>query len=464
MLNKLKIRQRILLIFLLVALSGSLFQLIVAGLQLQNVITGFHSQQLEISALNLALSLSEPFEEYVEYNDTNDIRNLVTRFQETKTVEFIIFDKQLNPIFAEDENIIPQGNPAPNNATQVITERDVTGSERLYVMTPILYEGKILGYVMTSEPTQNIMNDVTEGLSELIMATIAVAILVIMGSIWLANSISAPIQVLEKGALEMAEGYLDTRIEIRSQDEVGQLADSFNYMAEQIDNLVKVQRSFVSNAAHELRTPLMSLSLRVEALQGDTLDIEEQQVYLGDLRQELAHMTQLVTSLLNLARIDEGRTTREDPIEDVSASLKDIARHWRIEAQRAGLVFEASIPDILPSVNISQNHLRLICDNLLGNAVKYTKEGAIKFKVSESQGQLKLIINDTGIGFTSEQAQNLFDRFYRSDIARADFQGTGLGLSITEALLNDYSGKIEAYSSGISQGATFTVILPTKKS
>ncbi len=464
MLNKLKIRQRILIIFLLVALSGSLLQLIVAGVQLQNVITEFHSQELEISALNLALSLSEPFEEYVDYDDISDIRNLVVRFQDTKTIEFIIFDKQLNPIFAEDENIIPNSSPSQSSETQVITERDMTGSERLYVMTPILYEGKTLGYVMTSEPTQNIMNDVTEGLSELIMATIAVAILVIMGSVWLANSISAPIHALEKSALEMAEGYLDTRIEIRSQDEVGQLANSFNYMAEQIDNLVKVQRSFVSNAAHELRTPLMSLSLRVEALQGDTLELEERQVYLTDLRQELDHMTQLVTSLLNLARIDEGRTTIEEPIEDISASLKDIARHWRIEAQRAGLVFEASVPNILPSVNISQNHLRLICDNLLGNAIKYTKEGSIKFNVSESEGQLRLIINDTGIGFTSEQAQNLFDRFYRSDVARANFQGTGLGLSITEALLNDYDGTIEASSSGFNQGATFTVTLPTKKS
>jgi len=464
MLNKLKIRQRVLFIFLTVALTGSVLQLIVAGLQLQEATYDFHRQQLEISALNLSSSLSDPFEDYVEYNDSEDISDLVRRFQDTDTPDFIVLDQNMSPLFVSSEGSVPANIQEPTDANRIQTTVDVDGIERLYVTSPILYEGQTLGYVITTEPSQYITDDVSGNWSELILGTLMVVILVVMGSFWLANSISTPIQSLEKGALSMAEGYLDTRIDVRSSDEIGQLATSFNYMAEEIDSLVKVQRSFVSNAAHELRTPLMSLSLRVEALQGDNLKPQEKETYLSDLRDELTHMTSLVTSLLNLARIDEGRMQKEAPVEDLSASLKDIARHWRIQAQSKSLSFDIDIPSQLPTIKMSQNHLRLICDNLLGNAVKYTDKGNVRFAVTHDNTQIKITVADTGIGFTEEQGEKLFDRFYRTDIARANFQGTGLGLSIIETLVEDYSGTLSATSKGLNQGAQFVITLPIKKS
>ncbi len=463
MLNKLKIRYRVLIIFLSVALTGSFLQLIIAGLQLREATLDFHHQQLEISALSLASSLSEPFEEYIEYNDRSDIRSLVNQFIDTHTSEFVVLSRDLTPMFSSSDNIIPDTIPTPDD--QLITTQTARdGVERLYITTPVIYENQVLGYVMTTEPSQNTVDDLNQRLADLVLATFAVAVLVILGSIWLAHTISTPIQSLERGALNMAEGYLDTRIEVRSNDEIGQLASSFNYMAEEIDNLIKVQQSFVSNAAHELRTPLMSLRLRVEALQGNNLDADEKSNYLKDLSNELQHMTELVTSLLNLARIDERRMLKEEPVEDISASLKDIARHWRIAARKSSLTFETSIPNQLSQVEISQNYLRLICDNLLGNAVKYTPNGIIHFRAEESNNQLILIVQDTGIGFTAEQSEKLFDRFYRTDVARANYQGTGLGLSIIEALLEDYKGHITATSNGKNQGATFTVTLPIRNS
>ena len=364
-----------------------------------------------------------------------------------------------------DSDITPHNLPPwEDGVSQVDILIDHVNVERLYVTTPVVYETQILGYVMVSKPTRIIHDEVTQQWVKLSFASLSIVILVVIASVWLANSISNPIQQLEKGALKMADGYLDTRITFNSRDEIGQLARSFNYMAEQIDDLLKVQRSFVSNAAHELRTPLMSLSLRIEALQTDTLSDEEQALYLRDLLQEVSHMTQLVTGLLNLARIDEGRFQYAEPVADLSAALKDIARHWRIASQKAGLTFISDVPDTLPETLLSQNDLRLICDNLLGNAVKYTREGKVKFNAAQVNDQVEIRIQDTGIGFSEEQADNLFDRFYRTDDARANFTGTGLGLSIIEALIDHYGGKITAHSDGLGQGSTFIVIIPIEKS
>ena len=464
MINNLKIRQRVLVIFLSVALSGSLLQLVVAGVQIQNATFNFHHQQLSISALTLASSLSEPFEEFVKDQDEEDIKVLVDIFKNNEPYDFIVLDSQRSPVFTMSINIFPTTfSDLTNNNTNEITATDQDGNERLYVTAPILYEDRRLGYVVVSNPMQIINQEIMQHWVELGLGTLPVMILVVIASIWLSNTISSPIRALERGALSMAEGRLDTRIELNSRDEIGQLAQSFNYMAEQIDGLMKVQRSFVSNAAHELRTPLMSLSLRIEALEGDTLDEAEKATYLGDLRRELDHITSLVTSLLNLARIDEGRIQYTEPITDLSASLKDISRHWRIAAQNAGLTYKAVIPDILPSISLDQNQLRLICDNLLGNAVKYTREGHVHLHVTTSDSHLQLKVEDTGIGFTYQQAEHLFDRFYRTDLARADFSGTGLGLSIIYTLLDQFNGTIKASSDGINRGSTFIVTLPIQK-
>ncbi len=464
MINNLRIRQRILLIFLSVALSGSLLQLVLSGVQVQNAIYNFHRQQLEISALTLSVTLLEPFENFTEHKDDSEIREFITLFQHYESYDFIVWDTQLSSVFVLNPDILPAlSSDLLTDDTHDLTTIDHVGTERLYVTTSIIYENRVLGYVTVCKPTQVMNLEVIQRWTELGMGTLPIVILVVMASIWLANTISSPIRALERGALSMAKGLLDTRIESKSRDEVGQLAQSFNYMAEQIDGLIKVQRSFISNAAHELRTPLMSLSLRIEALQGDTLSEAERATYLGDLRRELDHITSLVTSLLNLARIDEGRIQPTEPITDLSASLKDISRHWRIAAQHAGLTFKAVIPDNLPSIPIDQNQLRLICDNLLGNSVKYTRDGHVHIYVTASDSHLQLRVEDTGIGFTKEQAEHLFDRFYRTDLARADFTGTGLGLSIIYSLLEQIDGTIEASSAGINHGSAFVVTLPIQK-
>ena len=173
-------------------------------------------------------------------------------------------------------------------------------------------------------------------------------------------------------------------------------------------------------------------------------------------------MAELVSSLLILARIDEGlHQQHEGKITDTASTLHDIARHWRIAAAQAGLVCTPRIPDDLPDIPLTPHDLRLVLDNLLGNAIKYTPQGEVSLTVRRDAGEMVIQVQDTGVGFDSTHAEQLFTRFYRADEIRTHIEGNGLGLSIARAVLEQYGGTISASSEGTGKGATFTVMVPS---
>ncbi|HEX2905873.1 MAG TPA: HAMP domain-containing sensor histidine kinase [Phototrophicaceae bacterium] len=469
MLSRLTIRQRILATFIVIVLAGGVVQLLIAGQQLQSTLLEFYQHHLETDALLVTATFSEPFEKYLEGEGTSGMQWTLATLQQKVGHDYLIVDHNFSVIgYTANAGSATTSQVAETpELLQAKTDRigaDIRpaadGQDYLYVAVAIQYENEILGYLVLSEPMQPAYTEINQRWLELASATLPVVALVIAASLWISGTISRPIQKLRNSALKMAQGALDTRIEIASQDEVGQLAQTFNYMAGQIEMLIKAQRSFVSNAAHELRTPLMTLKLRAEALADETLPAAEQETYLGEIRQEIDHMAELVSSLLVLARIDEGRHSANGTVTDTTSTLHDIARHWRIESEKAGLHFAAEIASQLPELPLSPNDLRLVLDNLLGNAIKYTPQGALHLQVSQDAQAVWLEVTDTGIGFTPEQGLHLFDRFYRSEQARGQFPGNGLGLSIVKAILEQYGGQIEGHSPGSGHGTTFKVRLP----
>lgn len=463
------IRQRILLTFTVIVLIGSILQLILAGRQLQVATLEFYQHHLETDVLMIASSLSEPLEHYLEGEGTSEMQRLLVNMQSDTSHDYLIVDRNYRIIgFTADtgyESInqveqTPELTEASSDEIGADIRDDFEGDSRLYVAIGIEYEQQILGYLVLSRPMQPAYNEVYQQWFELAITSLPVVVMVIIAGLWLSGTISRPLQLLQNSAMKMANGELNTRLNHQAKDEVGQVAQSFNYMAEQIENLMKTQRSFVSNAAHELRTPLMTLKLRIEALEDDTLPTAERCNYFAELRHEIDHMTALVSSLLILARIDEGRHKTEKSITDSISALQDIARHWRIEARQAGLDYEATIPADLPNLPMNSNDLRLVLDNLLGNAIKYTQQGIISLTVQRQGQQIVMSVKDTGIGFDPQQCEQLFTRFYRSDHARAQFEGNGLGLSIVQSILEQYDASITATSPGVNEGATFTIYVP----
>lgn len=469
MFSRMTIRQRILLIFILIALVGGMMQFFIAGRQLQLVTLEFYQHHLETDALLVAATFAEPLGHYLEGEGDEGIRRTLATLQQEVGHNYLIVDHNYRVVgytagtgyeqidrVAETPELVEAGSERIGADIRL----NQSGQDTLYLAVSVLYEGDSLGYLVLSEPMQPAYAEVNQRYIELAGATLPVIGLVIVASLWISGTISRPVQSLRNSAMLMANGELDTRIQIMSQDEVGQLAQTFNYMAGQIENLMKTQRSFVSNAAHELRTPLMMLKLRAEALADETLPTAERDLYLLEIRQEIDHMAELVSSLLMLARIDEGRYQQNGIVTDTISTLQDILRNWRIEAEKRTLKFDVTMDGGLPDLSMSPNDLRLILDNLLANAIKYTSKGIIHVKATYSHNCLTLEVKDTGVGFTPEQGKHLFERFYRSEQVRGNFAGNGLGLSVVKAILDHYGGTLAAESRGLGQGAVFTIHVP----
>ena len=469
MLKRFTIRQRIIATFLVIVLTGGFVQLAIAGRQLQLATLEFYQHHLETDALLIASTLSEPLENYLDGEGTRDMQRLLASLQRDSEQHYLIVDRGYRVIAYTAGTGYEQvdrlaGTPELVTASSGQIGSDIhngpDGIERVFVAVPVQYEGSTLGYLILSRPIAPAYAEVYQQWLELGSTTLPVIVLVIAVGLWLSGTISRPVQQLRNSAMKMARGDLSTRIDSHSEDEVGQLAKAFNYMAEQIEGLMHTQRSFVSNAAHELRTPLMTLKLRVEALEDDGLPLSDRTRYMREIQQEIDHMAELVSSLLVLARIDEGRHQPDRGDADTTSTLYDIARHWRIAAAKVGLRCDPRIPENLPNLPLPANDLRLVLDNLLGNAVKYTATGEIGFTVEQTPGQVIMHVCDTGIGFEPGQAAQLFTRFYRTEHARHDFEGNGLGLSIVQAILQQYGASITAESDGIGKGAAFVVRIP----
>ena len=429
----------------------------------------FYQHHLETEALIISGTLAEPLEHYPEGEELDDLENIFETVQQTIQHTLLVVDNQyrivgFTPGSGYESQVTIPITPEITDAIKGEMGADIRsgtdGKDHLFVAVGVKYEQQVLGYLILSRPMQPAYQQVYQQWFRLGLTTLPVIILVVLAGLWFSSTLSQPLLRLHQATLQMARGAFHTRIEPVYEDEIGQVSRAFNHMAVQIEGLMKTQRHFVSHAAHELRTPLMTLKLRVEALEDEQLPIEERKRYLHELHKEIHHLSLLVSSLLILARMDEEHPVTDLSAEEVMNLLHDAIRHWRIEARRCLLDFEATLPYDLPSLRVPAQEFRLVLDNILGNAVKYTPKGQVVFQVTHSNKQLKLQVTDTGIGFDAQQGEQLFQRFYRSDEARKLTEGSGLGLSIVQLVVERYGGRIEARSDGWNKGATFRVDLP----
>jgi two-component system phosphate regulon sensor histidine kinase PhoR len=227
-----------------------------------------------------------------------------------------------------------------------------------------------------------------------------------------------------------------------------------------IRRLETVRRDFISNLSHELRTPLASLKALTETLQDGALDDPPAaRQFINQIQIEVDALTQMVTELLELSRIESGRLALDLKPVAPSDLLISASKRMALQAERANLSLRVECSDDLPKVNMDLQRLEQVLVNLIHNAVKFTRPGGeIVLLADKSNDQVRFAVRDTGIGIPEEDVSRIFERFYRVDKSRTG-SGTGLGLSIAKHIVEAHGGKIGAESVE-RQGSTFYFILP----
>jgi two-component system phosphate regulon sensor histidine kinase PhoR len=228
----------------------------------------------------------------------------------------------------------------------------------------------------------------------------------------------------------------------------------------QIRRLETVRRDFISNLSHELRTPLASLKALTETLQDGALeDPPAARRFIDQIQIEVDALSQMVTELLELSRIESGRFSLNFRPVAPRTLLDSASRRMRLQAERAGLVLQVECAEDLPNVQMDVQRMEQVFVNLIHNAVKFTRPGGQILLFAEAgPGEVRFAVRDTGIGVPADEGARIFERFYRVDKSRSG-SGTGLGLSIAKHIVEAHKGRI-GMESIEGQGSTFFFTLP----
>ncbi len=238
-----------------------------------------------------------------------------------------------------------------------------------------------------------------------------------------------------------ASGDLSARTEITRRDETGALANSFNEMAQRMEDTITTMRRFAGDAAHELHTQLTALRTSLELATADQAAAGK---YLQRAQAQVERLEHLTSNLLDLSRLESGTVNEERAAIDMTMLLQAGHVNFASRAEQAGLSFELDLPLDSITIYAIDSQIQQAIGNLINNAFKFTtKSGSVKVSLSRVDYMALLTVEDSGIGIPMADLPHLFERFYRGHNA-SDRPGSGLGLSIVRAIAHSHGGGVNA--------------------
>jgi len=306
------------------------------------------------------------------------------------------------------------------------------------------------------------------------------AITVLSSSIIVVRSISGPLDDLTKGAEKIGQGDFEHRVEVRARDELGNLANAFNGMVDnlkkvtasrderdavnlQLRSLDKLKSMFIASMSHELRTPLNSIigfsGIMLQGLAGELN--EEQKKQMTMVKSSAKHLLALINDVIDVSKVEAEKIKLDIEEFDLSRVMQEIKDSFAVAVNEKGLKLSLEEPGNMV-IKSDERRIKQIVMNLISNAIKFMDKGEIKIKVVQSDGQVQISVKDAGMGIKKEDMQKLFKQFSRIMVEGMPIQeGTGLGLYLSRKLASILGGEIRAESE-FGNGSEFTFIFPLK--
>jgi two-component system sensor histidine kinase BaeS len=332
---------------------------------------------------------------------------------------------------------------------------------------PLVVDGQDIGWLLLDptpkesipdSPEQNFLSTVNS--ATLLSALIATALALTIGGL-LAFTMTRSLRELTEATVEIAKGKLGKQVKVRSKDELGELAQSFNQMSLDLERATQARRQMTADIAHDLRSPLSVITGYAEALSDGKLE-GTPEVY-AILHQETRLLGRLIDDLRILSLADAGELPLTPQPVQPRALLEQVAARHAVAAQQKGINLRVEAGDNLPMVQVDIERMSQVLDNLILNAFRFTPaQGEITLATQASQENVQIQVRDTGSGIAAADLAHIFDRFYRGDASRPQNGESGLGLAIAKSIIEAHGGTI-AVESTPGPGATFTISLQASR-
>ncbi|MFO7152377.1 MAG: HAMP domain-containing sensor histidine kinase [Bacillota bacterium] len=337
-----------------------------------------------------------------------------------------------------------------------------TGERVLAISYPLKAGVTVVGAVRFVTSLEKVNQVVTKIALSLVAVGLAAVIVSIFAAFVLSGTIVRPLRDISRAAMEMAKGNFEARARKRSDDEIGSLADTLNFMAEEIERQEKLKNEFIASVSHELRTPLTAIKgwavTLLSFLEGyQTENVEELKEGLEIISSESERLSELVDELLDFSRLQSGRIKLKLEKVSLSRTLDYIKAQMMPRARRQGVEFQVACDSDLPEITADENRIKQVLINLLDNAFKFTEPGGeVRLSARGEGGFVRVTVEDTGCGIAEKDLPHVTEKFYKADSRQP---GSGLGLAICQEIAKLHGGRLEIESRQ-GEGTRVSLILP----
>ncbi len=434
-----------------------------------NAIKQYTLEQKEVRTLTQANVIAGYISRYGDYDEAS-VNYLLESQQISSNSRVLMLDME-SKVMYDSNNGLLQGKymttaaildavGGKNNVDQIT---DTNNELIVCAAVPIVKDKVITGVIYYQESAADAVDFMDKIFATMLMLIVLVSAFIGVISFFMAGIITEPIRDLTEKLSKAKDDKWDYFIEKKTGGEIGELIDSFNKMTEQIKLQEEKRQEFVSNASHELKTPLSSIKLISDSLL-NTQDAPQEMVneFLADMNVQVDRLSRIVDKLLTLTKMDSSANVSkmEFAVTDITELCSNITKALRPLAEQKHIELTYDAESTIYS-KVERDRLWEAIYNVLDNSIKYTKEdGKVNINLSKDENNVIIKISDTGIGLSPDEKYKIFDRFYRVDKARArETGGTGLGLSIALTAVELHGGEIVVESEeGV--GSTFRIIIP----
>ena len=425
----------------------------------------------EIKMFAKANIISDSISTYVTDENMSTIDNYLSQQLTGTGIRGIVVNPSFNVLVDSNKELV--GNVLMRDIIKSAFEgkqshtviKDTSDVNMMTVAVPVTKgdSRNVIGVVYLVESLSEIDKTVGFIRFNLYLFSALICILVGLLSFGMSYIVTSPVDEFTNIANEISKGNFDKRVSVKGHNEFAKLAMAINYMCSELSNLEDNRKKFISDASHELKTPLATIKLICDSIVSTPdPDPEMIQDFLGDLSDEVDRLTRIVERLLKLTKIDSGKSAPNPVPTDIVAMLNSVLKKLTPNANAKNIVLysDYKIAECAPLM-LDFDKMWEAIYNIAENAIKYTEQGGfVKLGLTKEGKEIIIQIEDNGHGIPYEEQERIFDRFYRLDDSRArDTGGTGLGLAIAKEAVILHGGHIEI-SSEPDMGSTFSIHLP----
>ena len=399
-------------------------------------------------------------------------RGIVTSFEKRNMMELMVISKGGEVVLTSSGFIPAENSVTPDWNEAMLTEEksavytgEINGENIMSVTVVPKGSTETFASFRMVTSLAEVDSQITFAIIGTALIGIAIIFFVVVSGSFFINSIVIPVGEIGEAAKKIAEGDFNARLEKKTDDEIGDLCETINYMADELGATERMKNDFISSVSHELRTPLTAIKGWAEMLEDsskdNTIDNKTLSRGMGVIIGETERLSVMVEELLDFSRLQSGRMVLQPMKLDIIAELSETVLTFEQRAirEKKDLIYQES-DDIIPVMG-DKNRLRQVFVNIIDNAIKYSDEGgSITITVARTEkGFVDIAVKDTGIGIPADQLEKVKTKFFKGNATR---RGSGIGLAVADEIIRMHGGEI-ILESIEGEGTTVVIRLPIDK-